>query len=148
MALPENDTALIEKHFEGLLTKEEEIMLNEKKQLTPGFAEEMELQKTMITAIRLADKTLLKEELKKEAQKIVLPIANQKKVKWYGIAATLVLLVVSIFVLLPSQNSLFNAYYVPFPESPVTRSENNDKGNYTLAMQQYSIGNYEQALVA
>lgn len=147
MALTENDIVLIEKHYEGALTNEEKGILIKKEKLFPDFAEEVDLQKTMIAAIRLEDKRLLKEELKKEAQKIILPAVNRKNIKWYyGIAATLLLLIASVFALLPSKSSLFNANYIPFPESPVTRSENADMGNYTLAMQQYSMGDYEQAL--
>jgi len=147
MALSENDIVLIEKHSEGLLTEEEEVILNEKEKLLPDFAKEMVLQKTMISAIRLEDKRLLKEELKKEAGKIILPATGiNSRIWYYGVAAAILVLIVSVFTLLPSQNSLFNAYYIPFPENPITRSETSSTGYYELAMQQYSIGDYEQAL--
>lgn len=147
MALSENDIVLIEKHCEGLLTEEEEVILNEKEKLFPDFAKEMVLQKTMIAAIRLKDKKLLKEELKKEAGKIILPATGKNSPIWYyAVAASILVLIVSVFALLPSKNSLFNTYYTPFPENPITRSETGSMGDYELAMQQYSIGNYKQAL--
>jgi len=147
MALSANDIILIEKHLNGHLTDKEKVMFTEKEQLVPDFAEEIELQKNMIAAIQLEDKRLLKAALKKEAQKIILPSASRKNITWYyGIAATLLLVMASTFVLLPSKSSLFNAYYTPFPENPVTRSENGSMDDYKLAMQQYSIGSYEQAL--
>lgn len=146
MSLSENDIELIEKHLEGILTKEEEEAFEQKEAISSSFAEEVSLQKAMIAAIKLDERKALREELKTEVKKIVLPSpSNKYRLKYYSIAATISLLIAAAYIFVPSNDSLFDAYYSPFPESPITRSESGNTSDYDVAMQQYSIGNYQKA---
>jgi len=147
MTLSENDINLIEKHLEEILTKEEKVIFAQKRAKSSLFDEEIELQKTMITSIRLDERKELRTALKKEVKKIDLPAhAKKSGLQYYSIAATISLLIIVGYLFLPSNDSLFEAYYSPFPENPITRSESGNTSNYGLAMHQYSIGDYQKAL--
>jgi len=149
MALSENDTNLIERYFEGSFDENELLLFKEKEKQSPDFAQEVDLQRTMIVAIRQEERRTLKEELKKEIKNINLTSSNARNLKWpYAVAAAVSLFLIITYLILPSSSSLFEAYYSPFPENPITRSEPGNTSNYGLAMQQYSIGDYQKALDA
>lgn len=147
MALADDDIVLIEKYVDDILDRDDQKVFDEKLHSSPEFVQEVELRKSMLEAIRMEDKSILRQELKKEAKNIVLHPINQTKNRWtYAIAASIAILIAFSYFLLPSSSSLFHEYYVPFPESPITRSESGEVNDYAIAMQQYSVGDFENAL--
>lgn len=146
MGLTKNDIKLIGKHLEGSLTEEEEGVFKLKLSQSSTFSEEVALQKTMIASIKLEEREGLRNELKTEALKLRQRPSKKTASRKYYAAAVIALLIATTFLLLPSNDSVFDEYYTPFPESPVIRSESGTLGTYEQAMQLYSVRNYEKAL--
>lgn len=144
MALSAKDISLIDKYFEDELSESEKLSFSIKNNSSKDFAAEVELRITMIAALRLQEQEALKKEIKQEIKKSQL----QKPVfKWYNaVAAAIACIALFTYLLLPSSDSLFETYYSPFPESPITRSESSEIDNYNLAMQYYSVGAFDKAL--
>lgn len=147
MSLTKADQELIDKYLDRSLKEDEELIFDQKIKNSIAFAEEVELHETMLAAIRIRDKQALRDELKGEALK--LRQKSSKKLSrtfFYLAAASIMILAMLTYMLLPSHNSLFNEYYVPIPESPIVRTEIESINNYQLAMGAYSKGQFQNAL--
>ena len=147
MDLSDHHMSLIEKYLADELSESERAAVEEKAIQSPSFSDELELQRKMIASIRREDNQLLREELHHLADQLQITNTYQKKRHyWVYAAASVIVIICTIFLLLPSKESLFASYYHPLPESPILRGET-AHDSYATAMQKYSIGNYEEALV-
>ncbi|SOE21053.1 hypothetical protein SAMN06298216_1525 [Spirosomataceae bacterium TFI 002] len=112
---------LIDNYFEGNLSKEDELELNQMLELDAEFAEEFVFQKEVRKAIHLRERVALKDELKTYHK----PVKVFSFKTWFAAAAVLIL-GAFLWVYLSSNNlseELYTAYYQPFPNvvSPVVR---------------------------
>ncbi len=142
----ENDKELIEEYLDDSLNEEKKQLFKNRLADSKSFADEVELQSTMIATIKMEERKLLKSELKEQAIRLRPFTAKRTSRKLYYIAAAITSLVVVFYFLLPKSDSLFEAYYVPFPENPIVRSESNISNDYHKAMNYYSRGEYDKAL--
>ncbi|MEO1051376.1 MAG: tetratricopeptide repeat protein [Bacteroidota bacterium] len=148
-SLSQQDIDLITRHLGDELSSSEQALFEEKLKSSDNFAEEVQLQKTMVQAILVEDDTLLRQELKEEAILKRGSLSSKSAISWYyKVAASLLILITIGYFLLPSDASLFEHYYSPLPETPITRSTSAADDHYYQAMQLYSLGDYQKAAQA
>lgn len=150
MKLTEQEILLIEKHLAGVLTSEETVQF-EALRLHPSFEEELNFQKDIIIATRAKERDEIRHLLAAEESKIeqhqVKNASSRIKIIWYWIAAA-VIVIVSLFTLLPrpatEQNQLFVDFYTPYPNTidPIRKGENSQLSGY----QTYELGEYKKAI--
>jgi len=145
-------TKLINKFFEGSLTKEEEIQFQDLIKTDPDFKKQFEFEKDLQMAISSNQADLTKEQLKKYEDELL--IRKSKPIKRRFLIATIasvaILLAIILFSFLrdaPKQENenLFVAYFEPYRNviEPIERSESNL--SETDAFVLYENGNYESA---
>lgn len=146
MSLSESDILLIEKYFEEDITEEEGRLFNEKSSQSAEFAEQVALQRTMLTSLRRNEDKELRLRLKEKARQVTLS-ESKSTFRWsVGVAATLLILIMGI-TLLPSYKSLYDKNFDPLLEQPVTRGESTSYNSvYENAMKAYSAGDHLKAL--
>ena len=146
MSLNDNDLWLIERYLAEELSGQEEESFQKKMSQSIEFKQEFLLQQQMLFALKQEEDRVLKAELKEYAMSTDLWKKKTSSSKiYYYIAASVSLLIIAFYFLQPSSASLYEAYYTPLPEIPNVRGDQRQDQLFK-AMQQYSIGNYEQAL--
>ncbi len=144
MKLSEEDILLIEKYFEGTFSDEESALFREKLIASESFAEQVKLQETMLTVIKIEEDSDLREQLKNKAKSFQIPLPK-KQFNWYpGVAAAL-LIILSVTFFFPSYESLYKNSFNPLLSQPITRGKVISDRDYKCAMEAYSVGNYEEA---
>ena len=144
MKLSEKDLLLIEKYIGGTANDEESRLFHEKQITSKVFAEQAELQETMVAAIKQQEDSVFKKKLKVRAQQFQIP-ARKKLSGWIPRVAAALLLIIMLIFILPSSDSIFEDNFKPLLEQPITRGESAENSYYEDAMKTYSIGNYQQA---
>ncbi len=141
----EDDKALIEKFIDNDLTAEELLLFNSRKK-DSAFLNELKFQQTVVESIQLIhrkeERSRLKNMLMKPAPKSK-PVLHLKH--WLGIAASIILLVATIFFVsrnTATPQSLYVTYYKPYPIN-LTRDETQLMPAFTA----YYSQNYEEASV-
>ncbi len=146
MELSEEDNLLITKYFDREQTESERLRFEERLKESTDFANEILLRKSMLAAIKMEGDGELRSELKLKAKSFNIHSHSKRNFKWRYFAAAMVVLIVATYLVLPTENSLFEAYYYPLPEDQVTRNLPDNKNSYHHAMEQYSLGNYNEAI--
>jgi len=145
----ENHIELIEKYFEGKLDKDALSNFEKELETNAAFANEVELYKK---AVRGLQDEGLRSQLKEYHNELFSTDDKGKKANWrfyLSIAASLVLLITSIYVFTnraTSYENLFTAYFEPYHNLVTTRS--NTTTHFEKALESYSQGNFEKAIQA
>lgn len=142
----------IEEYLKGKLSEDERKNFEIKLKTDLPLQEKVQNHRSILTGIELGFNRELKSILQKEEH--VLADASKRKraqsgkINYFiGIAATVALILTSIFILKNQSldsNQLYARYYESYPniEVPVSRSENNIENAYSF----YEQGKYERAL--
>lgn len=146
MSVSDNDIAIIQKYFDNEINEEELAVFEARKKSSMDFAKEVEVHQAMMGAIRVNDESLLRAELKREVKNLDIT-EEKRKFKWYYAVAAISIIAMATYLILPNYSSLFKSYYTILPESPIVRNELNNSDRYAEGMQQYSLGQYEKALI-
>lgn len=142
--------SLITRYFEGTLTAEEKLRLNELIKSDKSFADQFDFEKKTKAAITLEERQKLKAKLREfETESSGRKRRNRKT--WIPIAAAILILigVISIFNSKQTSNSdLFAEYFEPYPNTvaPLVRGENSDD-NKTEAFKAYESSDFKSASI-
>ncbi|MEZ4786673.1 MAG: tetratricopeptide repeat protein [Flavobacterium haoranii] len=145
-----NKETLLTQYFEGTLTDEEKVLLNEKLENDAEFKAEFEFQKNVKAAIKLEERKKLKAKLSAIEDQRTPQKTKKHSVRWVSIAASFIVFISVGYWFFMNQNSndsLYKNYYETFPnlEAPVVRgSVSNDIKSE--AFYAYDSKQYEEAL--
>ncbi|MEO9802789.1 MAG: hypothetical protein ABJF04_06060 [Reichenbachiella sp.] len=140
-----NDIARIERYLEGKLDSGEHQAFEKELETNTELAELVVLQKDIVDGV-------VSEGLKRQLKQYHTELFERpnKKSRWYyiGAAASLALLVTSIYLFFDrstSNEELFVAYFDPYPNLVTTRG--NITNNFKKGMENYSNRNYNEAIL-
>ncbi len=166
----DHEQSLIEKYLDNRLTDEENIEFNEQVETSDSFASEVAFQKKMLAHLEANIKSQQKAKLLVDLQQIKLEDNNLQPVNetesrkeaktiqlipkkaWYGIAASLVILI-GVFSILQlggqTNDEVYLSYYQPYDGIVNTRGNNNVVEEAKPLMEiiaLYNVGQYQIAL--
>ena len=129
MSLSSEEHDLIEKYVGNLLSKQEEVLFQDRYQSSELFKKEADFQKNLVNTMVSNEKERQKERLLKDYREFKVrnhsqSNFNRRNLVFTGIAATI--LIVSFLALLDinrSSETLFDAYYTPYSGPDILRGE-------------------------
>lgn len=139
---------LIVSYFESNLTPQEKVLFDELMQTDPTFAKTVAFEEKVKKAIILSERQVLKKEL--QALELESKTrAKPQKVKWWYIAASVVVLlgISWFFVTQGSSNKqLYASFFEPYPNTVAPLVRNSSQANLkTDAFSAYEQGDYKKA---
>jgi len=148
MNLSQYDIELIEKNIEGSLTEDERKEFLQRENESEEFREAAIFQRKLLSTLEASEKSKLKQQLIRQFQtpsknKTRKLQANRKL--WYAIAASVILVVSSIFIIKNSsidKDDLYDKFYEPYPNILAARSMAYD----SIGLSLYSQGRYLKAI--
>lgn len=143
MQLSNEDIILIDRYIDGELSEEEKTILFER-QKDLYFKEEFDIRSGAAEAIHTLAEVRLRGELKSQLRNIDLSEQSGRYNLFYWVAAavTLIFMVIWVFPGTETPESLFQAYYKPYPANIHTRG---DAPAVISAFEAYEKGKFEEA---
>ena len=158
--LSHNDLDLIEKHLTGTLSQAEQSLF-EQKVKGIAFRKELAFQQGLFEVIHEGEELAMKEVFLEEEKKIrqqrtaVTPKRKAVSLKWWGLAAAVLALIVAVFFLLPKGGSINSgALFAENFQAPrntlseTQRGPSIDENDLRLAMDLYNNGEFGQAALS
>lgn len=152
--MEETNTLLIERYFREELSEEELALFNKRMQEDSSFAQAVELERTIVSAIQSKKETQLQHRLNKIHEEEIAKVSTTTKQlprrrNWLAAASVAALLGIALFFLIPSSSptpqELYATHYQP-PSFEIARTGQDLNPLLDAAQKAYNQHEYKKTI--